>query len=127
MFSLINVGERAGTGLCDLFNIWDEYGFTSPEIKESIDPDRITLTLYIEATVRHDGNHDGNDGNHDGSLTDNEKKILRLIKDDPSASSNSIADKLSVSPSTVERALRSLKKKGVIRREGSTRGKWVII
>lgn len=64
MFSLINVGERSGTGLCDVYNIWEESGFRRPELVETVDPDRITLTLEIK--LDNAGKSDGeNDGEND--------------------------------------------------------------
>ena len=61
MFSLINVGERSGTGLCDVYNIWEDSGFRRPELIETVDPDRITLTLEIklDSAIKHDGENDG--------------------------------------------------------------------
>ncbi len=56
MFSLINVGERSGIGLCDVFSTWKEYGYKEPELVESIAPDRITITLEIELCDRARGN-----------------------------------------------------------------------
>lgn len=57
MFSLIKVGERSGQGLCDVYSVWDENGFKKPELIETVDPDRITLTLAIEI----DSNRESND------------------------------------------------------------------
>ena len=68
MFALINVGERSGTGLCDVYHIWEENGFERPELTESVDPDRITFTLQIEL----DGVNDGDDKN-DGVFDDLKK------------------------------------------------------
>ena len=48
MFSLINVGERSGIGLCDVYNAWNASGYKEPEFVETVEPDRITLTLEIE-------------------------------------------------------------------------------
>ncbi len=62
MFSLINVGERSGMGLCDIYSRWKEYGYEKPVIKETINPDRTTLTLNIE----YEGNRDGNERNRGG-------------------------------------------------------------
>jgi len=45
MFNLINIGERAGSGVPNIFNVWNEEGFVEPEIEERFDPDRTTLTL----------------------------------------------------------------------------------
>ena len=59
MFSLIKVGERSGQGLCDVYSVWDKNGFKKPELIETVDPDRITLTLAIEI----DSNRDRNDSN----------------------------------------------------------------
>lgn len=42
MFALINVGERSGSGLCDVYHVWEESGFKRPEIPKTVDPDRIT-------------------------------------------------------------------------------------
>lgn len=62
MFSLINVGERSGMGLCDIYSRWKEYGYEKPVIKETINPDRTTLTLNIE----YERNRDGNERNRGG-------------------------------------------------------------
>ena len=42
-------------GLCDIYSHWKEYGYEKPVIKETINPDRTTLTLNIE--------YEGNGGN----------------------------------------------------------------
>jgi len=47
MFSLIDVGERSGSGLCDIFHTWEQYGYKKPIITESLNPDRTTLILEI--------------------------------------------------------------------------------
>lgn len=126
MFALINVGERSGTGICDVYHVWDENGFKKPSFVETVDPDRVVLTLQIET----DGNPDGNDGNldgNDGYLTQNEMLVLQVITQNPGLSAAKIGSQIGISKPSVERALRSLKDKGRIRREGSTRGKWIIL
>ena len=126
MFALINVGERSGTGICDVYHVWDENGFKKPSFVETVDPDRVVLTLQIET----DGNPDGNDGyldGNDGYLTQNEMLILQVITQNPGLSAAKIGSQIGISKPSVERVLRSLKDKGRIRREGSTRGKWIIL
>ena len=34
MFNLINIGERAGSGVPDVFRTWDEQGWEEPIIEE---------------------------------------------------------------------------------------------
>lgn len=45
MFNLIRIGERAGSGVPDIFSVWDEEGWESPEVEEQFKPDRTILTL----------------------------------------------------------------------------------
>lgn len=128
MFSLIDVGERAGSGLCDLYNTWKENGFKEPSLIERIDPDRITLTLEIEP----DGNRDVNDANRDANdgsqtLTTTEQIVLDAIRNNPSMTAKQLSEIIGVSKPTVQRAQKKLKDKGYIEREGSTRGSWKIL
>ena len=126
MFSLIHVGERSGTGICDVYHVWEENGFKKPSFVETVDPDRVTLTLQIETDDNPDGN-DGNPDGNDGSLTQNEILVLQVISKNPSLSAAKISSQVGFSKPSVERVLHSLKKKKRIRREGSTRGKWIIL
>lgn len=51
MFNLINIGERAGSGVPNIFNVWNNQGFVEPEIEERFDPDRTVLTLsFVKKT-----------------------------------------------------------------------------
>lgn len=45
MFNLIDIGERAGSGVPDIYNVWADEGFAAPEIVEGFNPERTTLVL----------------------------------------------------------------------------------
>lgn len=47
MFNLINVGERAGSGLPSICAVWQKQRWKTPEITESFGPDRTTLLLPL--------------------------------------------------------------------------------
>ena len=47
MFNLIDVGERAGSGIPNIFRVWDEQQWTLPVIEEKFNPERSTLYLYL--------------------------------------------------------------------------------
>ncbi len=47
MFNLIDIGERAGSGIPNIFNVWKKQDWPIPIIDESFEPDRITLSLLI--------------------------------------------------------------------------------
>ena len=45
MFNLIDIGEHAGSGVPNIFNVWEDEGWEEPMIEESFDPDRTSLIL----------------------------------------------------------------------------------
>lgn len=48
MFNLIGIGERAGSGVPDIYAVWEKEGWCAPEIEEQYVPDRTVLTLSLE-------------------------------------------------------------------------------
>ncbi len=47
MFNLIGIGERAGSGVPDIFVVWEQEGWKEPEVEEQYGPDRTILTLPL--------------------------------------------------------------------------------
>ena len=51
MFNLLNIGERSGSGVPNIFNTWEDQGWKEPVIEERFDPDRTILTLeFVDKT-----------------------------------------------------------------------------
>lgn len=88
MFNLINVGERAGSGLPSIRSVWQKQGWQMPEIVEAFNPDRTTLTLPLSAAkmaVKSGGNS--------RPVAEQRKSdILQCLTGTPGASSVQIAD-----------------------------------
>ena len=133
MFSLIKVGERSGMGLCDLYTNWKNSGYEKPVIEETIEPDRITLTLQIEIVTSGRDSENGRDNVIDnGRDSENGRdnvidKILNEIKNDDRISVAQIARNIKVSERTVGRHIKTLKEAEVLVREGTKNGKWIIL
>lgn len=50
MFNLIGIGEHAGSGVPDIFDVWESEGLETPTVEEQFGagfPDRTTLTLPL--------------------------------------------------------------------------------
>ena len=45
MFNLIGIGERAGSGIPDIYQVWEDQGWIAPVVKESYNPDRTVFLL----------------------------------------------------------------------------------
>ncbi len=47
MFNLIDIGERAGSGIPSIFHVWKQQNWSEPTISQSISPNRTTLSLPL--------------------------------------------------------------------------------
>lgn len=52
MFNLLDIGERAGSGVPNIFNVWADEGWEEPIIQEENNPDRTRLILIFEKNNR---------------------------------------------------------------------------
>lgn len=54
MFNLIGIGERAGSGVPDIYSVWEQQGWKQPEVIEEYGPDRTILKLSFvkEAAIK---------------------------------------------------------------------------
>lgn len=48
MFNLIGIGERAGSGVPNIFNVWEDEGWVEPVYEEQFEPERMILTLEFK-------------------------------------------------------------------------------
>lgn len=48
MFNLIDIGERAGSGIPNIYSVWDAQGWEEPGIVQEFEPDRVVVMLKIE-------------------------------------------------------------------------------
>ena len=94
MFNLINIGERSGSGVPNIFNTWNDQGWKEPVIEERFDPDRTTLTLeYIKKTRKKTSKEDkiGN------KTRTNMLKIEKYLQENGESKTNTIAEHLGLS------------------------------
>lgn len=52
IFALIDVGERSGMGLSNLYSTWAELGYDRPELEESHEPDQTVLKVYLKTSTK---------------------------------------------------------------------------
>ena len=103
MFNLINIGERSGSGVPNIFNTWEEQGWREPVIEERFDPDR--TILYLQFVVRKDKKTSNkkqakktSDKKQAKKTSDNMKKIKKYLEEHGESKTNDIADYIDLSP-----------------------------
>lgn len=141
VFSAFDWVRELNEGVDKIFQEMDEAGLPAPEYENDNDY-YLKLVLKNNLTQRvprlrddraaNVGNYDGNDvGNHVGNakiqLNETEEKVLKLVIKDQSLSAQRISEILGVGKRQTERTLKSLREKGLIFREGGTRGFWKIL
>ena len=139
MFSLIDVGERAGTGVPDVFATWANAGLPEPQIEENFgEADRTILTLMLEADAKPDNNeqisddyeqiNSSNEQISDNNeqlnglneqITERQRIVLRFVEKSPRATYDDMARAVGVSSATVRRDAEILIGRGSLKRVGS--------
>lgn len=138
MFNLIGYGEHAGSGVPDIFSVWEDAGYIEPTIEEYFGEDGpsktvVTLPLVEKGSVLL-GEESEKRPEKGPETTKKESEIKRrtaavyeLIANDPSFSRAEISRRLQLSDKQAKLAIEILKERGRIHREGSARKeKWII-
>lgn len=72
--------------------------------------------------------NDPNDPNDPNVIQiDLNSQILFLIKSNPSISRKELSDRLNISDRKTREALKCLQESGILKRQGTTRGIWIIL
>lgn len=122
MFNLIDIGERAGSGIPNIFRVWREQGWAAPVISESFDPDRIMLSLAFEKI-----------GDKKSAIKIGDKKsainakmketIIACLTDHAEAKASAIAEYIGLKPSRTRDYLNELVAEGIVVTEGSNKNR----
>lgn len=120
MFNLIDIGERAGSGIPNIFHVWREQGWKAPTITEQLEPERTILTLLFEKI----GDEKSAIKIVDKKSAINEKtteSIISFLTDHAKAKASEIADYIGLKPSRTRDYLNELISEGIVISEGCNR------
>ena len=98
MFNLIDIGERAGSGIPKIVNIWNDEGLKDPIIEEEFDPDRTILSLSLEKKQAIKTSDNSQKAKPKSKRTlENQQKIVEYLKDNGRSKCSDIANHLGLS------------------------------
>ena len=120
MFNLIDIGERAGSGIPNIFRVWREQGWSAPVISESFDPDRIMLSLAFTKTI--DKKQAIKTSNKSISARQ-DATVIEYLTDHTETKAKDIALLLNISDSRARAVLSRLIKSGIIVAEGGNKNR----
>ncbi len=127
MFNLVDIGERAGSGIPNIFSVWKKQGWNAPTISESFEPDRITLSLEVEKVAIKSGDKKvaikSDDKKSTLKTTIHKQAIVEYLTDNVSAKSSEIAELLGVRISRTKQILSEMVNDEIIVAEGSNKNR----
>lgn len=133
MFNIIGIGERAGSGVPDIYDVWKTQGWETPVVEEQYNPDRTILTLsFVQVgniENQEDLKYQGDTLNDTLEQNDTlETLILEQIKKNPRSKQIELAEITGSSIATIKRTMKKMTEQGIIQREGGKRnGIWIIV
>ena len=130
MFLLINLGERAGSGLPKIRSGWEQAGHAL-RLFESFEPfDQTVLEMRWHAApaVSAPEAEQGSPISSPISSPATEERILQLLAENPRYSTQQVGDALGISKRAVLKQIEKLKQQGRVSRTGSAKGgHWEVV
>lgn len=128
MFNLINIGERAGSGIPNIYSVWHTQGWQEPTITESFAPERITLTLPVNKkplikTADKKPLIKNVDKKISSKTQSQREAIIEYLTVNVSAPNAALAQLLDLKPTRVRELLKGLIEDGVVVSEGDKKNR----
>ena len=128
MLNLIAIGERAGSGVPDIYSVWADKGWKDPEVEEQFNPDRTILTLAFTKKQAEKNKRKEQAGKTSGKAQTsktlaNKDRIVSLIQMQNGAETSEIASQIKLSTARTRALIAELISEGRIYSEGNGRAR----
>ncbi len=127
LFNMIDIGERAGSGIPNIFRVWHDQGWQEPKITQSFSPDRITLALAFISTddkkvlIKSADKKDDKKAQIKSAVQ--KEQIIAYLTDHPRAAASELCELLGVKPTRVRNLLREMIAEEIVVAEGGNRNR----
>ncbi len=136
MLNFIGVGERAGSGVPNVYKIWNDENYEEPTVEEQSGRDTTICTVVTLPLIEKDNSsiydekqkgQQPTEKNISAELDERRKLVLANLYNNPNATVTTLSEELNLSIKQIRSILDSMKADGLIHREGGNRyGKWII-
>ena len=124
MFNLIGIGERAGSGVPQLFSVWNQEGWVEPIIEEWIEPyERTVLRLSFKKKSTEKSTEINAEKRRKDKTSVQIEKILSHMEYDRLYNSLDFIEILDVKERRIQILLKNLAEKGYLEIRGTTKGR----
>lgn len=123
MFNLIDVGERAGSGIPSIFHVWRQQGWDEPHITQRYAPDRVKLTLPLIKSADKEALIKSADKKIPIKTAGQRDLIVAYLTDHVQATVVELGALLDLKPTRVRTLLRELISENIVVAEGGNRNR----
>ena len=131
MFNLIGIGERAGSGVPDIYSVWNDEDWIEPEVDEQYNPDRTILKLPLVRRTKKtsEKNKRKKQAKKTGEIKqtkktiENKEKITAYLLQNDIGKTSEIAEWLDLSEARTRALLKEMADEGSIGSSGKTKKK----
>ena len=125
-FNMLGEIEKYGSGVSRVIGLFQEAGLPVPVIEEICGGIRVTVRKAGARNTEKDA--DRVTGKVTEKVTENQRKILSAIEQNPSASQEGIAQVVGINRANVAKNLKKLVEMGLVKRIGPDRGgHWEVV
>ncbi len=131
-FAYMKIIEKWGTGIPRLFEACEEYGLPKPELIDFDGDFRVNMYRKAESVIGVNGvttqATQATQGTTQAELSEDDKAVLMSIAEDPHITQKEMAAKLDWKIDRVKYYLNKLKRKGIVKRVGTSQnGHWEVL
>ena len=123
MFNLIDIGERAGSGIPSIWYTWKQQGWDTPTIAQSFNPNRIVLSLPLiksddkKVTIKSD------DKKVTIKTSDQKAMIIEYLTEHVEGKVSDFTELLGVKATRIKKLIYELIAEGIIVAQGGNRNR----
>ena len=123
MFNLIDIGERAGSGIPNILRVWREQSWPEPVIAETFEPERTRLSLALEKSADKKAPIKSADKKASIKTAAQKDMIIAYLTDHASGKSSDFVELLGLKRTRAKTFLRELTAEDIIVAEGEKRAR----
>lgn len=127
IFARLGYMERQGSGLSKIRTAYENTANYQPGLEPTFRSNRVEFTVKLpNLNFKASSNEALNEAINE-ALTDNQKMLLDMLRNDPTITQKEIIERVSLSRSTVQRMIKELSELGRLERIGSKKtGSWIV-
>ena len=123
LFNMLDIGERSGSGLPDIYAVWESQDWKTPVLEEQFNPDRTILSLVLSQAKNKKVAIKSSDKEKLAISDTQKQKIIDFITDNKVCKTKALSELLGVTQARVRVLLSQLIADGYVVSEGENKNR----